>query len=178
VWRDTPPINEDGTVNGYIEIARGDRNKWEFNMASNARAIDRVIPEKVGGYPVNYGFVPQTVSYDGDPFDILVLGPPIEGGSLVRGSIVGLLLMNDEKGSDAKVVVSPLKNGKAEYALTGRVRQEIADYFKRYKLWEPDKFSEVPGWGTSAEGLALVQMTHAFFLECRQVTTTSCRIAR
>ena len=178
LWRDTPPINEDGTVNGYIEIARGDRNKWEFDMAANARAIDRVIPEKVGGYPVNYGFVPQTVSYDGDPFDILVLGPPIEGGSLVRGGIVGLLLMNDEKGSDAKVVVSPLKNGRPQYALTARVRQEIADYFKRYKLWEPDKFSEVPGWGTSAEGLALVQMTHAFFLECRQVTTAACRVAR
>jgi inorganic pyrophosphatase len=176
IWRDTPPINDDGTVNGYVEIARGDRNKWEFNMATNARAIDSVIPES--GYPVNYGFVPQTVSYDGDPFDILVLGPPIEGGSLVRGAIVGLLLMDDEKGSDAKVVVSPLKNGRAEFALTARVRQEIADYFKRYKLWEPDKFSKVPGWGTGAEGLALIQMTHAFFLECRQVTTASCRIAR
>ena len=78
-------------------------------MAANERAIDRVIPENIGGYPVNYGFVPQTVSYDGDPFDILVLGPPIEGGSLVRGAIVGLLLMNDEKGYDAKVIVSPLK---------------------------------------------------------------------
>jgi len=178
VWRDTPPLNDDGTVNAYVEIARGDRNKWEFDMAANVRKVDRVIPEKVGGYPVNYGFVPQTVSYDGDPFDVLVLGPPIEGGSLVRGTIVGVLLMNDEKGSDAKVVVSPLKNGKPEYALTGRVRAEIADYFRRYKLWEPEKFSEVPGWGPGTEGLALIQMTHAFFLECRQVTTTSCRIAR
>jgi len=178
VWRDTPPLNDDGTVNGYVEIGRGDRNKWEFDMATNTRAIDRVIPENIGGYPVNYGFVPQTVSYDGDPFDILVLGPPITGGSLVRGSIVGLLLMNDEKGYDAKVVVSPLKNGRPEFALTGRVRQEISDYFKRYKLWEPDKFSEVPGWGTSAEALALVQMTHAFFLECRQATTTGCRVVR
>ncbi|HZL93938.1 MAG TPA: inorganic diphosphatase [Vicinamibacterales bacterium] len=178
VWRDTPPLNEDGTVNGYIEIARGDRNKWEFDMARNARAIDRVIPENIGGFPVNYGFVPQTVSYDGDPFDILVLGPSIEGGSLIRGAIVGLLLMNDEKGYDAKVIVSPLKKGRPEYALTARVRQEIADYFKRYKLWERDKFSEVPGWGTGGEGLSLIQMTHAFFLECRQVSTTSCRIGR
>ena len=55
--------------------------------------------------------------------------------------------------------------------------KEIAGYFKRYKLWEPDKFSEVPGWGTSAEGLALVQVTHAFFLECRQVTASTCRVA-
>src|SRR5262247_2990486 len=76
VWRDTPPINEDGTVNGYVEISRGDLRKWEFRIAMNARAIDRMIPEQIGGYPVNYGFVPQTISYDGDPFDVLVLGPP------------------------------------------------------------------------------------------------------
>ena len=80
VWRDTPPTNNDGTVNAYIEISRGDRRKWELDMRANARAIDRMIPESVGGYPVNYGFVPQTVSYDGDPFDALILGPPIEGG--------------------------------------------------------------------------------------------------
>jgi hypothetical protein len=79
VWRDTPPLNADGTVNGYVEIARGDRRKWEFDMSANRRAIDRTMPEDLGGYPVNYGFVPQTVSYDGDPFDVLVLGPAVEG---------------------------------------------------------------------------------------------------
>lgn len=62
VWRDTPPRNADGTVNAYIEISRGDRRKWELDMHANARTIDRVIPESVGGYTVNYGFVPQTVS--------------------------------------------------------------------------------------------------------------------
>ena len=86
VWRDTPPTNADGTVNAYIEIARGDRRKWEFDMRANARAIDRMMPEEVGGYPVNYGFVPQTVSYDGDPFDALVLGPPVSGGGWCEAS--------------------------------------------------------------------------------------------
>ena len=95
IWRDTTPLNPDGTVTGYIEIARGDRRKWEFDIKQNARAIDRVMPPEVGGYPVNYGFVPQTISYDGDPFDILVLGPPLEGGRVVRGVIVGLMLMED-----------------------------------------------------------------------------------
>ena len=80
VWRDTPAMNVDGTVNGYVEIPRGERRKWEFDMRANALAIDRVMPEEVGGYPVNYGFVPQTVSYDGDPFDVLVLGPALPGG--------------------------------------------------------------------------------------------------
>jgi inorganic pyrophosphatase len=178
VWRDTRPINEDGTVNGYIEIARGDRRKWEFDMAANQRAIDRVIPEQVGGYPVNYGFVPQTVSYDGDPFDILVLGPPIEGGRLVRGAIVGLMLMEDEKGPDAKVVVSLVDAGRRPtHALTEDDRRRMADYFGRYKQHEAEKFSKVPGWGSIADGLAWVQITHRFFKECRGLPAAPCRLA-
>ena len=178
LWRDTPPLNTDGTVNGYVEISRGDRRKWEFDMAANARAIDRMIPAEIGGYPVNYGFVPQTVSYDGDPFDVLVLGPPIEGGQVVRGIIVGLLLMDDEKGSDGKVVISPIANGRPAYALTERDRQTIADYFRRYKRLEPGKFSNVSGWGSIEDGRALVRITHAFFQDCRRVEGTTCRVSR
>jgi inorganic pyrophosphatase len=179
LWRDTPALNEDGTVNAYIEISRGDRRKWEFDMAANVRAIDRIIPERTGAYPVNYGFVPQTVSYDGDPFDVLVLGPPIAGGQIVRGAIVGLMLMEDEKGPDAKVVVSTMAtNGRPNHALTEKDRRKISDYFRRYKLHEAGKFSKVPGWGTVAEGLAHVQMTHAFFRECSHVSGATCRVAR
>ena len=178
VWRDTPPVNSDGTVNAYVEIPRGDRRKWEFDMSANARAIDRVIPADIGGYPVNYGFVPQTVSYDGDPFDALVLGPPLEGGRLVRGTIVGLLLMDDEKGYDAKVVLSPDATGGARPDLTAESQREIADYFRRYKLFEPDKFSTVAGWGTITDGLSLVSVTHAFFEQCRQTSATGCRVTR
>jgi inorganic pyrophosphatase len=177
VWRDTPPINADGTINGYVEITRGDRRKWEFDMQANERAIDRMIAPKVGGYPVNYGFVPQTVSYDGDPFDILVLGPPIAGGSLVRGIIVGLMFMEDEKGLDSKVVVSvPGADGKPRDALTRSEQRRIGDYFNRYKRDEPGMFSRVPGWGSVSDGLAFVKTTHAFFLECRQRAGSACRV--
>jgi inorganic pyrophosphatase len=176
-WRDTPPRNADGTVTAYIEIARGDRRKWEFNMAANARAIDRMMPADVGGYPVNYGFVPQTVSYDGDPFDALVLGPPIEGGRLVRGAIVGLLLMEDEKGDDGKVVLSTIgADGRPVHRLSDDTKREIAEYFRKYKLHEAGKFSKVPGWGSVADGLALVNTTHAFFRECRQASSAPCRV--
>ncbi len=177
VWRDTAPVNQDGTVNAYIEIARGDRRKWEFDMHANARAIDRVIPADVGGYPVNYGFVPQTVSYDGDPFDALVLGPPLRGGRMVRGIAVGLMFMEDEKGIDSKVVLSLLgRDGRPLHALTAAVQQEIGEYFKRYKRHEPGKFSKVPGWGSIAQGLAHVRTTHAFFRECRHVQEAPCRV--
>ena len=177
VWRDTTPLNADGTVTGYIEIARGDRRKWEFDIAHNARAIDRVMPAGVGGYPVNYGFVPQTISYDGDPFDILVLGPPIEGGRVVRGAIVGLMHMEDEKGLDSKVVVSLLgREGRASLALTTEDQRRIGGFFNTYKRHEPGKFSKVPGWGSAAEGRAYVGMTHRFFLECRDAGTSACRL--
>ena len=177
VWRDSAPLNPDGTVNGYIEISRGDRRKYEFDMSTNTRAIDRVIPAQVGGYPVNYGFVPQTVSYDGDPFDVLVLGPPLTGGRMVRGVVVGLMYMEDEKGLDSKVVLSLVgPDGRATHALTPRVRDEIAGYFRRYKNGEPGKFSKVPGWGSVVEGRGYITTTHAFFRECRDQPGTSCRV--
>jgi inorganic pyrophosphatase len=164
VWRDTPPRNADGTVNAYIEIARGDTRKWELDMAANARAIDRIMPDSVGGYPVNYGFVPQTVFYDGDPFDALVLGPPIEGGTMVRGVVVGVMYMEDEKGLDSKVVLSLLsEDGRPLHRLTADDQERVAAYFRRYKEHEPAAFSKVPGWGTIAEGEALVARSHAFF---------------
>ena len=171
VWRDTQPMNKDGTVNGFVEIPLGERRKWEFNMKANDRAIDRVMPEDLGGYPVNYGFVPQTVSYDGDPFDVLVLGPPLPGGQLVRGVILGIMFMEDEKGLDSKVVISPLDDKeRPRYSLTPEDRKRIGSYFARYKKHEPGKFSRVPGWGPPADGLEHVQVAHAFFRECAKVT--------
>jgi inorganic pyrophosphatase len=167
VWRDTPAMNEDGTVNGYIEIPLGEPRKWEFDMKANGRTIDRVMPPEIGGYPVNYGFVPQTVSYDGDPFDVLVLGPPLPGGELVRGVIVGVMFMEDEKGLDSKVVTSPMDGGgRPRYSLPQAHRKTIGGYFARYKQHEPGKFSKVPGWGSPADGLAYVKTAHAFFREC------------
>jgi inorganic pyrophosphatase len=167
IWRDTPPFDSPDFVNAYIEIPRGERRKYEFAMKQNGRAIDRIIPEDVGGYPVNYGFVPQTISYDGDPFDALVLGPRLAGGRIVRGRIVGLMLMKDEKGLDSKVVLSPVDGaGRATHALTEEDRTRIGTYFDTYKRHEPGGFSNVPGWGSPDDGRAHIRMTHAFFRQC------------
>ena len=179
VWRDPVPVNSDGTINAYVEIARGDRQKWELDMAANARKVDRTMPAELGGYPVNYGFVPQTVSYDGDPFDALVLGPPVAGGRTVRGAIVGLMLMDDEKGHDAKVVLSPVGgNGRPLYSLGAEEQRTIGGYFDRYKRHEPGKFSRVPGWESAASGRAYVMQTHAFFQSCRSRAGVSCQVSR
>ena len=174
LWRDQPPVNADGSVNGYIEIPRGERDKWEFEMRANARTLDRVIPAAIGGYPVNYGFVPQTVSYDGDPFDVLVLGPPLPGGEIVRGVAAGVMFMTDEKGLDSKIVISPVdRHGRPLYELTAERQREIGDYFARYKSGQSGTFSTVSGWGSRSEGLAFIATTHAFFRDCRQVRETA-----
>jgi inorganic pyrophosphatase len=171
VWRDTVPINADGTVNAYVEVPKGERTKWEFSMTDNARKIDRVMPFSLGGYPVNYGYVPQTVSYDGDPFDVLVLGPPLPGGELVRGRIVGLMHMEDEKGLDSKVVVVPAdRRFDSTTTVPADEKMVIGDFFARYKAHEPGKFSKVPGWGSAEEGLAFIQTTHTFFRACAGAT--------
>jgi inorganic pyrophosphatase len=169
VWRDTKPVNDDGTFNAYVEIPRGDRRKWEFDMARNTRALDRVMPDAVGGYPVNYGFVPQTISYDGDPFDALILGPPLDGGEVARGVAVGLMQMEDEKGLDSKILLSPVgPEGRALHDLTPADRERIGGYFRVYKRHQPGAFSKVPGWSAAAIGRAFLTTTHAFFLECRE----------
>ncbi|MBA3271111.1 MAG: inorganic diphosphatase [Acidobacteria bacterium] len=130
VWRDTPPLNTDGTVNAYIEITRGERRKFELNIATNSRVVDRVMPRELGGYPINYGLVPQTVSYDGDPFDVLVLGPAIRGGTVVRGVIVGVMHMDDEKGLDSKVIVSRVDGrGRPHHVLGDGDRRRLTAFF-------------------------------------------------
>jgi inorganic pyrophosphatase len=178
IWRDTPPVNADKSVNAYVEIARGDRRKWEFDIGLNRRAIDRMMPARIGGYAVNYGFVPQTISYDGDPFDVLVLGPALPGGRLTSGQIVGLMLMEDEKGWDAKVVISrTAADGRLLHSLTAPEQERIAGYFRRYKENQPGMFSKVPGWGSADDGRDYVTTTHAFFKECRRASGP-CRLPR
>ena len=168
LWRDTRPWNDDGTLNAYVEIGRGDLRKWEYDMRANRRTIDRMIPKSVGGYPINYGFVPQTISYDGDPFDALVLGPALRGGEMVRGVVVGLLLMEDEKGLDSKVVLSGVDAaGRPLHELTDDVRREVGDYFNRYKAHEANAWSKVLGWGSVEEAKTYVERTHAFFRNAR-----------
>ena len=95
----------------------------------------------------------------------------------VVGVIVGLMFMEDEKGLDSKVVLSPIGSGGAPlYELTDAERNRIGSFFNRYKEGQPGLFSRVTGWGTIADGLAYIKMTHRFFLDCRQRAGVPCRI--
>lgn len=166
VWRDVAPFNADGTLNAYIEIPKGESTKWEFDLEKNDRVVDRMLHPSLDGYPVNYGFVPQTFAFDGDPFDVLVLGPALEGGEMVRGVVVGTMQMDDEKGRDPKVVISPVgEDGEPLYRLTTGDKARIGTWFDGYK--KPDahkgKWSKVTGWDDAAEGKRIVDLTHSWF---------------
>ena len=87
------------------------------------------------------------------------------------------MFMEDEKGIDSKVVLSPIgRDERAMYELTVKVREQIAP-FSNYKRGEPGKFSKVPGWGSIAEANAYVTTTHGFFRECRTRAGAPCQIA-
>jgi inorganic pyrophosphatase len=162
VWRDVPPLNPDGTVNGYVEIPRGESTKWVFRIEANRREVDRTIPRELGGYPVNYGFLPRTISYDGDPADVLVLGPPLEGGTMVKGRIVGLMRMVDVGDLDSKLIISPLDaRGRATHALDAATQKQLEVFFNTYKRHE-GKVTQVTGFAGAAQGLVFLNTTAGF----------------
>ena len=167
VWRDTAPVNADGTLNGVVEISRGDSTKWEFRIPLNRLEVDRVIPTALGGYPTNYGFFPRTISYDGDPADVLVVGPPIAGGEIVKGRILALMKMMDTGDLDSKVVVSPVDDrGQPRYALEAADRDRLTQFFNTYKRHQ-GKTTEITGWGSEAEARAFLEKTAGFFSAAR-----------
>lgn len=163
VWRDTPAVHPDGTVSVFVEISPGSHEKREFDMKANRLALKRRIPESLGGYPTGYGFIPQTIGLDGDPFDGLVLSDS-QSGQLVRGRIVGIMHMTDEKGHDAKIVVVPASdtNGRR---LDAAERDRIASFFNRYKAEDDDEESWacVSGWGDEAEARRYLEAARRLF---------------
>jgi inorganic pyrophosphatase len=166
-WRDTPALHADGTVTVFIEIAPGSSEKHEFDMKRNRVELNRTVPESLGGYPVGYGFIPQTIGVDGDPFDGLVLGDAPHA-TLVRGHIVGIMHMTDEKGHDAKIVISAEPNAaKRRALLNGAERSRIAEFFNRYKAEDDDEESWacVPGWGDEAEARTYLDAAHRLFVQ-------------
>jgi inorganic pyrophosphatase len=128
-----------------IEIPAGSRQKYEFR--GGAFVLDRVLPEEVGGYPVNYGFVPCSRAPDGDPLDVLVSGPPRPTGTALRVPVTGLLRMVDEKGDDPKLL-SVAPNGPK---WSSELRRDVAAFFNAYKAGQPGVSARVLGFGDRAE---------------------------
>ena len=95
-------------INVVIEIPYGSNIKYEVDKESGAVVVDRVMYGAMF-YPANYGFVPNTLSDDGDPADVLVLNEyPLQAGSVIKARLIGVLLMEDESGVDEKLISVPV----------------------------------------------------------------------
>lgn len=150
-----PGHNPPEDVNAFIEIPQGGMPvKYELDPASGTLFVDRFLHTSMI-YPANYGFIPNTLSEDGDPVDILVVTPtPVVPGAVIRARPVGVLLMSDEKGFDEKVLAVPVDKLNPFYAnvrsytdLPPLLIEQIAHFFKHYKDLEPGKSTSMGDWG-------------------------------
>ncbi len=140
--------------NVIIEIPmNSDPVKYEVDKETGAVFVDRFMLAAMH-YPANYGYIPQTVSDDGDPADVLVLTPfPIQIGAVVRCRAIGVLQMEDEAGGDAKLLAVPVdklyppyRNIKSPDDLPTEDLGRIKHFFEHYKDLEKGKWVKVTGW--------------------------------
>lgn len=157
-------------VSAYIEVPRGNNNKYEFNHESGMVMLDRVLHSSTF-YPLDYGFIPQTLCDDGDPIDVLVLASyPLLVGCMVDVRILGVLDMEDEKGGDAKVL-AVVHNDPRYLEVTDlaqvapHILDEIKNFFETYKALEAGKWVRVSGWRNKAEAVQEVLRTHQVYLD-------------
>jgi inorganic pyrophosphatase len=117
-------------------------------------------------YPCNYGFVPHTLSLDGDPIDVMVVGNrPLVPGSVVRARPVGVLMMTDDKGQDEKILAVPHQALTRYYDkistyqdLPAILVEKIQHFFEHYKDLETGKWSKIDGWLGVEKARELIQM--------------------
>ena len=150
----TPGTGVPDSFNVIIEIPmNADPVKYEVDKASGAIFVDRFMSTSMH-YPTNYGYVPKTISGDGDPVDVLVITPvPLIPGVVVTCRPIGILKMQDEAGDDGKVLAVPIDKILSIYTqwqkpedLNPMRLKTIAHFFEHYKDLEPGKWVKILGW--------------------------------
>ncbi len=158
---DAIPIghNPPHDINVIVEVAiGGEPIKYEMDKESGTLFVDRFLYTPMR-YPGNYGFVPHTLSEDGDPIDVLVANTrPIIPGAVINVRPVGVLRMEDDGGGDEKIIAVPVPKLTRRYEhiheytdLPTITVQQIQHFFEHYKDLEPGKWVKLLGWGGAAE---------------------------
>ncbi|WP_237478630.1 inorganic diphosphatase [Lichenibacterium dinghuense] len=153
---DLIPIGRDAPeeFNAVIEVpVGGEPVKYEFDKATGALFVDRFLQTAMR-CPGNYGFIPRTLSEDGDPCDVLVLGDhPVMPGAVVAVRPIGVLRMSDENGPDEKVVAVPATRVTRDFERIASIDdlpvslcERIEHYFAHYKDLEAGKWVTLGGW--------------------------------
>ena len=150
----TPGLKAPQEFNVIIEIPmNADPIKYEVDKESGAIFVDRFMSTAMH-YPTNYGYVPKTISGDGDPVDVLVITPvPLIPGVVVTCRAIGILKMEDEAGMDGKVLAVPIDKILSLYTrwqkpddLSPVRLKTIAHFFEHYKDLEDGKWVKILGW--------------------------------
>lgn len=149
----SPGKNPPQQINVFIEIPQGGDIKYELDKDSGVVFVDRFLYTAFT-YPFNYGFVPGSLSPDGDPVDVLVLSAKsVAPGTVIPAVPIGMLEMEDEAGVDTKILAVPTAKVDPYYGAwkdVGDVPQTIKDkikhFFEHYKELEPDKWVKIRNW--------------------------------
>lgn len=150
-------------VKAIIEVPLNSNIKYEIDKESGTVEVDRVLYSAMH-YPANYGFVPNTLSDDGDPADVLVLCEyPLQAGAVIKCKLVGVLMTEDEKGGDEKLLAVPAEKIDPTYAnindledLPKHTLNRIKNFFETYKMLKPNKWVKVSGFKNKAEAQAIL----------------------
>lgn len=153
---DAIPIgkNPPEDINVIVEVPHGGHPvKYELDKESGTLFVDRFMHTAMQ-YPCNYGFVPHTLSDDGDPVDVLVVSRiPVVPGAVIRSRPIGVLMMHDEAGQDEKILAVPVeklnpyyKNVQNYTDMPEILIQRITHFFQHYKDLEEGKWVNVDGW--------------------------------
>ncbi|MGE3294210.1 MAG: inorganic diphosphatase [Geminicoccaceae bacterium] len=151
----SPGKNPPHEINVLIEVPlRSDPIKYEYDKDSGFIFVDRYLYTTMF-YPCNYGFIPNTLSGDGDPIDVMVIGRmPVMSGAVLRARPIGVLEMEDEAGTDEKLLAVPIdkisqinRNIRSYQDLPEIDLARIAHFFEHYKDLEPNKWVKLLGWG-------------------------------
>lgn len=145
-------------INVVIEIpSNSSPIKYEIDKPSNMVMVDRFLTTAMT-YPCEYGYIPKTLSEDGDPVDVLVIAPfSLFPGSVIRCRPVGMLRMTDESGKDTKILAVPVNKLTTLYQdvkepenLPAMLLKKIEHFFKHYKDLEEGKWTKIEGWQNSS----------------------------
>ncbi len=151
-------------VNVIIEVPiGGEPIKYEMDKEAGTLIVDRFLYTPMR-YPGNYGFVPHTLSDDGDPIDVLVANTrPIIPGAVINVKPIGVLMMEDDGGGDEKIIAVPSAKLTKRYANVHNYTdmpeitwKQIEHFFLHYKDLEPGKWVKLLGWGDAAEARRLI----------------------
>jgi inorganic pyrophosphatase len=155
-------------VNVVVEVPiGGEPIKYEMEKASGALQVDRFLYTAMR-YPGNYGFIPKTLSEDGDPCDVLVANSrALIPGCVIAIRPIGVLIMQDEAGPDEKIVGVPTSRLTARYDgilevadLPTITARQIEHFFQHYKDLEASKWVKVVRWGDAAESKRFIAAAH------------------